>query len=132
MLIYGCVKCTQYKGIVCDKYISLFCVQMQICQKTTSCRRYRTALSSQPSRKVEDVLKGDNAKAVLILLDQVYGTVLELCTLLKNFYVAEQGEEKPSDFLNHLYLQIQLQQVGAVSKTYPCTELVQQFVSGMQ
>ena len=52
-------------------------------------------------------------------------------TLLKNFYVAEQGQEKSSDFLNNLYLQIQeRQQVGAVSKKDVCSELVQQFLSG--
>ena len=28
MLIYGCVKCTQCKGIVCDKFIPLFCVNL--------------------------------------------------------------------------------------------------------
>lgn len=52
-------------------------------------------------------------------------------TLLKGFYSAEKGEEKPSEFLSHHYLQLQqLWKVGAVAKKDTPNELVQQFLAG--
>ena len=94
-------------------------------------QKIQDSLMKPALKQVEEALKGDSAKAVLTLLDQVYGAVLEPHLLLKHFYADEQGDEKASEFLSRLYLLLQqLQQVGAVSKDIGPSMLVQQFTGG--
>ena len=80
---------------------------------------------------VESALNGKDPKAVIVLLDQVYGCVSDGRTLLKQFYADEQGDEKASVFLSRLHIQLQkLMKKGVVSIADSTSELFQQFVAG--
>ena len=96
-------------------------------------QKLQESLAKPALNQAEGALDGSNPKAVLTLLDQVYGCITDGRTLLKQFYSDEQGDEKASDYLSRLYLQLQkLMKKGVVAAEDSTSELCQQFIAGCQ